>query len=88
MTLIRGLCHAADFNQMWSKHVLLDRGLHFAMEFYHIWINNVLIIEKGQYRTNGFLSLIDAELKPPSPITLPYDQYTKRYPSQQASTKK
>jgi hypothetical protein len=42
MPLIRGLCHTADFNQMWSKHVPLNRGLHFAMEFDHVWINNVL----------------------------------------------
>jgi hypothetical protein len=42
MPLIGGLCHTADFNQMWSKHVPLDGGLRFAMEFDHVWINNVL----------------------------------------------
>ncbi len=57
------------------------------MELDHIWINNVLFIKKGQYQTNGIQGLIDADLKPLSPITLPYDQYTKRYPYQQASTR-
>jgi hypothetical protein len=54
MPLIGGLCHTAGFDQMWSKHVLLNRGLCFAMEFDHVWINNVLIIKKGPYKTNGF----------------------------------
>jgi hypothetical protein len=54
MPLVGGLCHAADFNQMWHKHVPLDGGLHFATEFDHLWINNVLIIKNGWYQTNGF----------------------------------
>jgi hypothetical protein len=54
MPLVGGLCRTVHFNQMWSKHVLLDGGLCFATEFDHIWINNILIIEKGQYQTNGF----------------------------------
>jgi hypothetical protein len=54
MPLVGGLCHTADFDQMWSKHVLLNGGLCFPTEFDHIWINNVLIIEKGWYQTNGF----------------------------------
>jgi hypothetical protein len=88
MPLVGGLCHVADFDQMWSKHVPLNGGLHFATEFAHIWINNVLIIKKGWHQTNGFYSLINAELKLPSPITLPYDQYPERYPYKQALTKK
>jgi hypothetical protein len=36
----------------------------------------------------GLRASNNAELKPPSPITLPYDQCTRRYPYQQASTKK
>jgi hypothetical protein len=54
MPLVGGLCHTADFDQMGSKHVLLNGGLHFATEFDHIWIKNVLIIKKGRYQTNGF----------------------------------
>jgi hypothetical protein len=54
MPLVGGLYHAADFDQMCSKHVPLDGGLRFAKEFDHIWINNVLIIKKGWYQTNGF----------------------------------
>jgi hypothetical protein len=54
MPLIGGLCHTADFDQMWSKHVLLNGRLRFAIEFDHIWINNVLIIKKGWYQTDGF----------------------------------
>jgi hypothetical protein len=46
MPFVRGLCHTADFDQMWSKHVPLGRRLHFAMEFDHVWINNVLLIKK------------------------------------------
>jgi hypothetical protein len=80
--LVGGLCHAADSNQMWFKHVPLDRGLCFATEFDHIWINNVLIIKKGRYQTNGLYASINTELRLPSPITLPYDQYTGRYPYQ------
>jgi hypothetical protein len=83
MHLVGGLCHTADFDQMWSKHVPLDWGLHFAMEFGHLLINNVLIIEKGPYQTNGFESLINAELKPPSPLKSPCDQYAQRYSYQQ-----
>jgi hypothetical protein len=88
MPLIGGLCHTADFDQMWSKHVLLDGGLHFATEFDHIWIDNLLIIKKGWYQTNRFWLSINAELKPPSLIMLPSDQYAKRYPCQQALIKK
>ncbi len=44
MPLVGGLCHAADFDQMWSEHVTLDGGFCFAMEFDHIWINNVLMV--------------------------------------------
>jgi hypothetical protein len=47
-----------------------------------------IIIKKGRYQTNGLEASIDAELKLPSPITLPYDQSTGRYFFQQASTKK
>jgi hypothetical protein len=88
MPLVGGLCHTADFDQMWSKHVPLNGGLPFATEFDHIWINNVLVIKKGPYQTSKFKLSIDMELKPPSPITLPCDQYTKRYLYQQALTKK
>jgi hypothetical protein len=45
MPLVRGLCHTADFDQMWSKHVPLGGRLCFDTEFDHIWINNILIIE-------------------------------------------
>ncbi len=31
--LVGGLCHAADFDQMWSKHVPFDGWLRFAMGF-------------------------------------------------------
>ncbi len=31
--LIRGLCHAADFDEMWSKHVPLVGGLCHAPDF-------------------------------------------------------
>ncbi len=86
--LVGGLCHAADFDQMWSKHVPLDGGLCFANKFDHKRINNGLIIEKGRYQTNGLEASIDTELKPPSSILLPYDQYTGRYLYQGASTKK
>jgi hypothetical protein len=77
--VVEGLCHAVDLDQMWSKHVPLNKGLYFATEFDHIWIFNVLIIKIGQYQTNGLEASINAELKPPSTIMLPYDQYTGRY---------
>jgi hypothetical protein len=54
MPLIGGLCHAVKFDQMWSKHVLLNRGLCLATEFDHVWINSVSIIKKGRYQTSGF----------------------------------
>jgi hypothetical protein len=50
----------------------LDRGLCFATKFNHIWFNNVLVIKKGLYQTNELYASIAVELKPPSPITLPY----------------
>jgi hypothetical protein len=86
--LVGGLCHTADFDQISSKHVPFHGRLLFATGFDHIWINNVLIIKNGRYQAKGFQSLINAELKPPSPITMPCDWYAKRYPCQQASTKK
>ncbi len=58
MPLVGGLCHTVDFDQMWSKHVLLDGGLCFAMEFDHVWINNVLIIEKRPV-PNKWILVID-----------------------------
>ncbi len=48
----QGLCHAADFDQMWSNHVPIDGRLCFAMEFDQIWMDNVLIIKDSQYQTN------------------------------------
>ncbi len=61
MPLVGGLCHAADFNHMWSKHVPLNGGLSFATELDHIWINNVLIIKKSRYQTNRSLSINQCE---------------------------
>ncbi len=52
--LIGGLCLAADFDWMWSKHLPFDRWLCFAMGFDHIWVDKVLIIKKGRYLANRF----------------------------------
>ncbi len=42
--LVGGLCHTANFDQIWSKHVSFNGWLHFATGFDHIWIDHVLII--------------------------------------------
>jgi hypothetical protein len=44
--------------------------------------------KKAGTKQIGIRASDNAELKPPSPITLPYDQCTRWYLSQQASTKK
>ncbi len=126
--LVGGLCHAADFDQMWSKmcpsseDFVSLRGLrpNVVQTFHPCWKNlsrsglqpNVVQTCVPWWRTsfcygvrpcmdqqrdhhwkrpvpNNWILIIDqCETETASPITLPYDQYTKRYSSKQALTKK
>jgi hypothetical protein len=125
---VGGLCHAVDFDQMWSEMCPLPE------DFVSMWTltrcgpnmcpsledfvtlqtstkcgpimcpsmgDFVLLRSSTTYGSTacsssktagtkqiGLRASNDAELKSLSPTTLPYDQYTRWYPYQQASTKK
>jgi hypothetical protein len=126
--LVGGLCHTADFDQMWSKmcpssedcvslwtsarggpnmcplsedFVTLQTLTKCGPNMCPSMSDFVLLRSSTTYglmmcsssknagtKQIGLRASDNAELKPPSLITLPYDQCTRRYPYQQASTEK
>jgi hypothetical protein len=126
--LIRGLCHAADFDQMWSKMCPLPEDFVSLQTLTRCGLNicpssedfvmlrtstkcgpNMCLLtddfvllrslttygstmcsssKKAGTKQIGLRASDNAELKPPSPTTLPYDQCTRQYLYQQALRKK
>ncbi len=128
VSLVGGLCHAEDFNQMWSEMCPSLEDFVTLRTFTRCGPNMCPLLEDfvtlrtltkcgpnmcpsmGDFvllwslpthgstmcsstktagtKQIGLRASNNAELKPPSLITLPYDQCTRRYPYQQALTRK